>query len=134
MSPDRSRRGLQVLLVGLGCLTTVTGAAVLARGSRAVTGVTEPVPASVDSELRWFATWWTAVGPLLWRLVPRVESETRAVRYLSGVVLAGGVTRLVSVRQAGRPHPVFLGLTAVELVLPAVLVVWQRRVAAAHRR
>ena len=130
MSPDASRRGLQLLFVGLGALATTTGAAVLARGADAVTGATGPVPPSVDSELRWHAAWWTALGPVMWHLAPRIERETRAVRYLSAVVLVGGLTRLVSMRQVGRPHRTFEVLTAIELALPPLLVEWQRRVAA----
>jgi hypothetical protein len=129
---DRSRRGLQVVLVGLGALAASTGVATLARGTAIVRDAPAPDP-NVESEHRFMAAWWTALGPVLWSLAPRVEERGTAVRAVAATSFAGGVARLVAARQVGPPHPLYRALTAVELALPPVLVAWQARVRAAAR-
>ena len=52
-----------------------------------------------------------------------------AVQAVSAAVFLGGVARLVSWRVSGRPHPVLVGATALELAGIPVLVAWQKRVA-----
>jgi hypothetical protein len=58
-----------------------------------------------------------------------VERETTALGAVCGAVVLGGCARMLSWRQAGRPHPAFAAATAVEFAVPALLL-WQRRVAA----
>ena len=123
-----SRRALQAVVTGLGGLAASTGTAALLRGTSLVRGSGD-VSADVDSEHRWFAVWWTALGPLLWSITPSIERQERVVRAVAATCFAGGCARLLSARQVGPPQPLYRALTAVELVLPAVLVEWQRRVA-----
>lgn len=124
--PD-SRRALQVTLVGLGALATSTGIAALARGTAIIRDAPPPDP-NVESEHRFMAAWWTALGPVLWSLVPDVERRGRAVDAIAATTFAGGVARLVAMKQVGKPDPLYRFLTAVELALPPVLVAWQRSV------
>lgn len=118
-----SRRAFQVTLAALGCVPVATGLATLARGTSVVLDAPAPDP-NVDSEHRFFAVWWTALGPVLWSLVPHVERRERAVRAVGAATFAGGVARLVAARQVGAPHPLYRFLTKVELVLPPVLLAW----------
>jgi hypothetical protein len=75
--------------------------------------------------------YWAAYGGLLLFLVPRIAVATVTFRVALGVMFASGAARLLSAVQVGRPHPVIFGAMLVELVLPAVLWVWQAAVASA---
>ena len=127
-----SRRALQVTLAGLGAVPFATGLATLVRGTAIIPGAPPPDP-NVESEHRFFAVWWTALGPVVWSLVPDVERRSRAVRGVAGVLFAGGLVRLLAARQVGTPHPLYRALGAVELALPPVLVAWQESVRRATR-
>ena len=120
-----SRRALQVTVVGLGALATTTGVAALARGTAVVRDAPPPHP-NVESEHRYFAAWWTALGPVLWSLAPDIERHERAVRGIAAATFTGGLARLLAARQVGAPHPLYRVLTGIELALPPVLVAWQR--------
>ena len=122
-----SRRALQVGVVVLGAVASSTGVAALARGTAIVRDAPAPDP-NVDSEHRFLAAWWTALGPVLWSTVPRIEERERVVRAVAATTFVGGVARLVAARQVGAPHPLYRALTAIELALPPVLVAWQTAV------
>lgn len=120
------------MLVGLGAVPVATGVAAVARGTAIVPGAPPPDP-NVDSEHRFFAVWWTALGPVLWSLVPEVERRGRAVRAVAAVTFAGGVARLLAAKQTGAPHPLYRALTAVELTMPPALVLWHEHLRRATR-
>ena len=128
-SPDGGRRGLQIVLGTLSLVPLASGAAGVLVGPRALPGVDGPVPADLDSEYRYTHAMWFTAAPILWRAIPRIERETAAVRAVSAAVFLGGVARLVSLRASGRPHPVLVGATVLELAGIPVLLAWQKRVA-----
>lgn len=122
-----SRRALQVTLAALGAVPFATGLASLARGTAIVRDAPPPQP-NVESEHRFLAVWWTAVGPVMWSLIPEVERRERAVRGLAAALFAGGVVRVITARQVGTPHPLYRGLAALELAIPPALVAWHESV------
>jgi len=79
-------------------------------------------PASMDNELRFYSALWGAYGVLLLAAARDMARWDRAIPWLAGVFFAGGVGRMVSLLQVGPPHPFFLMLAGVELVLPLVLI------------
>ena len=122
-TPDGGRRALQIVLGTLSLIPFASGAAGVLVGPRALPGVDGPVPqADLDSEYRYVHAMWFTAAPILWRALPRIEREAAALQAVSAAVFLGGVARLVSWRASGRPHPVLVGATALELVgIPVLL-------------
>ena len=125
------------MLGAIGCVATGAGLFSVVRGTAGVpAGVpaANDVPANVDSEFRFYASWYTVLGILVLRASRRPEAETVAVRACAGGFLLAAVSRLLSWRAVGRPSPFFRALAAVEFAIPAVLVPWQRSVRASRAR
>ncbi|GAA1434270.1 hypothetical protein GCM10009616_28160 [Microlunatus lacustris] len=77
--------------------------------------------------MRFYAVWWAAQAPSLWRLS---RSPNLPRNHLDAVCLTtflGGLARLASLRQVGAPHPLFRALTVSELLLPPALMILRRR-------
>ncbi|MBA2624058.1 MAG: DUF4345 domain-containing protein [Acidimicrobiia bacterium] len=124
---DGSRRGLQVALATIGSVATGFGAAGVAMGAHGVMGGGR-VPANVDSELRFFAAWYTVLGILVLGAARRPESAAATVRACGGGFLLAACGRVLSMRAVGPPSTLFRVLTGVELAVPAVVIPWQGRV------
>lgn len=124
---NASRRGLQATLAVLGGVAVSTGLASMARGT-AIVRDDPPLHPNVESEHRFYAAAWTALGVTLWSVVPRVEQRRAALAGVGATVFAGGVARLAAIRETGPPAPVYRALTAVELALPPALLAWQAAV------
>jgi len=78
-------------------------------------------PATMDSELRFYAPFWGAYGVLLIATARDLSRLGLWVPWLALLFFAGGVGRAISWMAAGPPHPFFLLLMAIELVTPPVL-------------
>lgn len=109
-----------------GAVATGTGTAVALRGTASIPGGAPTVPSN-DSVLRFYAVWWAAQGPVMWRLARDPDLDVCALRYVCATTFGGGLARLASARTHGRPHPLFQALTIIELVLPPVLLTLRRR-------
>jgi hypothetical protein len=129
LRPDGGRRGLQIVLGTLSAIPFATGLAGVLVGPGALPGDNGPVTANVDSAYRYTHGLWFTAAPILWAALPRVERETTLLRIVSGAVFLGGLGRLVAWRSTGRPHPVLVGATALELIGIPSLMAWQHRVA-----
>lgn len=109
-------RGL-ALAMGIGC--AAIGVYHLAGGIDSVPGE-EDAGATVDSRERFYNAIFAGYG-LAWIAVAlKRPVPARQVHALNGVFLLGGIGRLVSLKQHGRPHWFQLPLTAIEVLLPAV--------------
>ncbi|WP_433273402.1 DUF4345 domain-containing protein [Actinosynnema sp. CS-041913] len=123
-------KALRVVLVLLGLFVVGTGLMDVVVGPSALPGSPTASP-TLDSHYRFFATMWLALGVVLLALVPRVETSTTALRGVCAAVFAGGLARIVSLIAVGPPHGLLVFFIGVELVLPPVLVWWQRTVSPA---
>jgi hypothetical protein len=128
MAAGTGRTGLTALLAAVGTVATVEGARGVLQGARQVPAG-GPVSANVDSEYRFYSAWYAVAGVLVLGAARRPERETRLVRACAGGFLAAAAGRALSARTLGPPHPLQRVLMALEVVLPPVLVAWQRRVA-----
>jgi Domain of unknown function (DUF4345) len=74
-----------------------------------------------DSELRFYAVFWLAYGICLIAVARDVNAKSKLVSWLLALFFMGGIGRAVSILQVGFPHPLFLVLMAIELMLPPIL-------------
>jgi hypothetical protein len=132
-SSDGGRRGLQITLGALAAIPLASGLAGALAGPGSLPGAGGTVSPEVESEYRYAHAIYAASAPLIWSAVPQVERKGALVRGVSGALFLGGAVRLLAWRRTGRPHPVVLGATALELLGPPLLVAWQHRVAGRAR-
>lgn len=102
--------GIACVLIGLGHIAV---------GPEAVPDTGTPT-ATDDSQNRFFGAIFAGYG-LAWIWAARRSPiPGDAVRWLAGIFFVGGLARLVSVAAHGWPHGFVIGLTVVELALPAL--------------
>ena len=108
---------LKYLAATTGASSIAIGAYHFALGTASVPGATD-ANATVDSRERFYSAIFAGYG-IAWIQATRI-SPIRAgdVRLLAGVMLAGGVGRLISLARNGRPHWFQDVLTAIEFALP----------------
>ena len=117
------------------CLSIVTlGPAATASSSEALfdalTGTrhasTGAWPPTMDSELRFYAPFWGAYGLVLLHIARRLPATLGWVPPTAALFFTGGVGRAISYFAVGTPHPFFVLLMIIELVLPVLFVaLWQ---------
>ncbi|MBX9931148.1 MAG: DUF4345 domain-containing protein [Methylobacterium sp.] len=84
---------------------------------------------SADSHFRYLSGLLMGIGILFWTCVPGIETKTDLFRFLTLVVVLGGLSRLLGLYLTGVPSLVMMGALGVELVLTPLLCLWQARVA-----
>jgi hypothetical protein len=129
---------LRVLTGGLGVAGVLIGAAIIVAGAGAVgasaegvfnslTGSSElspPWPATMDSELRFYAALFVGFGLLCLRAARDPARHGNDIPWLMLAFFAGGLGRALSWVSVGAPHPFFLSLMVVELALPPVILLF----------
>ncbi|CAM5605945.1 DUF4345 domain-containing protein [Streptomyces purpurascens] len=113
-------RVLRALTQLMGWACVMIGLFHVALGNAAIPGAGSAGP-TVDSWGRFMGASFTGYG-LAWLWAARQRPiPARAVRWLAGVFLLGGVGRLLSLAVHGRPQWFQIALTVIELGLPPVL-------------
>jgi hypothetical protein len=84
--------------------------------------LTPPWPPTMDNELRFYSALWGAYGIVLLATARDLNTRVWLVPWLAAVFFAGGLGRAISWAQVGAPHPLFLSLMAIELILPPIFV------------
>ena len=116
------------VLRALALIPIVAGLATVVFGTEIVRGGGDS-NASVESELRYYAVFYVAYGAYLWSLAARIAERGRELRWACAVLFCGGLARVVGVLVDGWPEADYVVLGVIELTLPWVLVLWQRRIA-----
>ena len=124
-----SRRRLQWTLGVLAVIPAASAAGEILRGPQGVLGGSPDVSPTVDSSLRYANAFKFAVGPVIWSQLRHIE-QSPAVSFAALTIAFGGLARLRSWQQRGRPHPVTVGAIALETIGVAILLAWQRNIAA----
>ena len=126
-SSGRSRRRLQWSLAALAAIPVASAGREIVLGPQGVPGGSPDVTPTVDSSLRYANAFKFAVGPVIWSQLGQVE-RSQSVTYALSSIFVGGLVRLRSWQQRGRPHSVTVAAILLELVAPPLLIAWQRRI------
>lgn len=122
-----SRRRLQWTLGVLAAIPVASATGEIVQGPQGVPGGSPDVTPTVDSSLRYANVFKFAVGPVIWSQLGRVE-RSPAVSFAIATIAVGGLARLRSWQQRGRPHPVTVAAIALEALGGPLLLIWQRSV------
>ena len=122
-----SRRRLQWTLGVAAAIPVASATGEIVRGPQGVPGGSPDVTPAVDSALRYANVFKFAVGPIIWSQLARVERSS-AVSFAILAIATGGLARLRSWQQRGRPHPVIVAAIALEVLGGPLLLIWQRSV------
>ena len=133
---------LRLLLAALGLVAVCICLSILLYGPadtansfealfNALTGLNYPVtgawPPTMDSELRFYAALWGAYGFILIAVARNLRAMLHYVPLLAATFFVSGAGRALSYFQVGPPHPFFVFLMVIELVLPIIfLMLWFR--------
>jgi hypothetical protein len=99
----------------------------IARGAQGVPGGSPEVVPTVDSSLRYANVFKLAVGPVMWSQLARVE-QSSTITFALSTIFVGGLVRVRSWQQSGRPHPITVSAIVLETVGVGILLAWKRRV------
>ncbi|AGL16200.1 hypothetical protein L083_2690 [Actinoplanes sp. N902-109] len=121
-----NRKILLILLAVLGAIPVLTGATAVV-GGLAFSPDDTNGSAYFDSEYRFLGVWWMAAGVLLWWSLRAPEQRAVVTRALLGIMVLGGVARLLGMALTGLPPVPFRVSMAVELLVIPALLGWHRR-------
>ena len=71
------------------------------------------------------------IGLGFWSAIPAIETKSGRFALLTGLVVLGGLARLLAALRLGIGTPLVMGPLVMELVVTPALCLWQRRVAGA---
>ena len=117
---------VRAVIGGLGVVALVAGARAVLLGAKELPEVSAVAP-SIDSEYRFYASWYPVIGLALLRVARDQSVDDVVVPGICGGLLIAAAARTRSLRTVGRPHRSQLALMAIEYALPALLLPWHRR-------
>ena len=85
--------------------------------------------ATLDSEDRFYAAMFFGFGAAAIWCSRDIPARRNVLGFLMSIFFLGGIARLFSLAAHGWPHPLFIALGAIELVLPPIVWWWSGLVA-----
>lgn len=125
-APDREKRFLQQAVAVAGLVPVATGIFGVLFG-HSITG--DQTSVSADSHFRYLSGLLLGIGLCFWSCIPHLEEKTTFFRFLTLVVVIGGLSRFLGLWLTGVPSLAMLGGLFMELVVTPALCFWQTRVA-----
>ncbi|HYF25737.1 MAG TPA: DUF4345 domain-containing protein [Baekduia sp.] len=122
-----SARALRRVVRLGGVVATAAGLHTMAAGAGSVPGRRAVPDRALDSELRFYGTYYAAFGLALVRLAPRAHLDSGALRAAAATVWLAGAARAGGWRRHGPPTAAQQALLAIELIAPPVVAGWQAR-------
>lgn len=127
MTYETERRALQRVVALAGLVPVLGGLWGVLFGQAGLGGGAFDV--STDSHFRYLSGLLLGIGLLFWSTIPGIETKTSLFRFLTMVVVLGGLARLLGLWLTGVPSLVMLAALGMELVVTPLLCLWQMRVA-----
>jgi len=129
MKAESEKRLLQAC-VALACLVPLmAGGSGVIESAGGIKGVRAPLPIDLDSHFRYLSGLLLGLGFAFAICIPNIERKCLLFRALGLVVVVGGLSRLLSLVEAGTPSTGHQFGLAMELVTVPLLVLWQARIA-----
>ena len=123
-----SERSVLQIVVAVACLVPLSaGAAGIALGPAMVDA--GGVPMGADSHYSYLSGLLLGIGIAFATTIPHIERRTARFRLLTGIVMVGGLGRLVSLLLRGAPDKPMLAALVMELGVTPCLALWQTRIA-----
>ncbi|PVE25291.1 DUF4345 domain-containing protein [Microvirga sp. KLBC 81] len=123
---DRERKLLQQTIAIVATIPVATGLYGVLFG-QALTG--DAVSISAESHFRFMSGLLLGIGLCFWSTLPGIEDKTNRFRFLTLLVVIGGLGRLIGLVLTGLPSFFMMGGLVLELIVTPVLCLWQTRVA-----
>lgn len=127
MTYETERRALQRVVALAGLVPVLGGLWGVLFGQAGLGGGAFDV--STDSHFRYLSGLLLGIGLLFWSTIPGIATKTSLFRFLTMVVVLGGLARLLGLWLTGVPSLVMLAALGMELVVTPLLCLWQMRVA-----
>lgn len=127
MTDETERRALQRVVALAGLVPVLGGLWGVLFGQAGLGGGAFDV--STDSHFRYLSGLLLGIGLLFWSTIPGIETKTSLFRFLTMVVVLGGLSRLLGLWLTGVPSLTMLAALGMELVVTPLLCLWQIRVA-----
>ncbi len=124
---DRERRLLQQVVAVAALVPVLSGLSGVLFGF-ALTG-DRTMSVSADSHFRYLSGLLLGIGLCFWSTIPSIEEKTTFFRFLTLVVVLGGLARLLGLWLTGVPSLTMTAALGMELVVTPALCLWQTRVA-----
>lgn len=86
------------------------------------------VAAALDSQYRYLAGVYVAVGAMILWSAADVKNRASLLRFAMLGWFLGGLARIISWMTVGQPADWQVSGIAVELIVPVVMLLWQRRI------
>ncbi len=121
-----ARRLLQAAVLLAGFVPVLAGGAGVVLGDAVLGGGGD---INLDSHFRYLSGLLLGIGLIFWALVPGIERHGTIFRVLTGVVVMGGLGRLLGMIVYGLPSVGMTAALGMELVVTPLLCLAQARVA-----
>ena len=121
------QRALRIV-VALGCLVPIgAGGAGMLLGPR-ILAAGAVSSGDLDSHFRYLSGLLLGIGLGFVSTIPRIEERGARFQLLTGIVVAGGIGRLIGVLASGPPSAAMIAALTMELAVTPGLALWQWRV------
>jgi hypothetical protein len=125
---DAERRLLQGAVVLASLVPLSMGLMSVIEGASVIRGVGAPTT-DLDSHFRYLSGLLLGIGLAYLAALPRIERSTTLFRLLGGIILVGGLARLLSLAEDGAPSEGHVFGLAMELGVVPAITLWQSRIA-----
>lgn len=122
------RRALQLAIAIGGLVPVGAGLAGVVFGPDMIPD-TPHLSNDLDSHWRYLSGLLMAIGLGFWSTIPATAQNGARFRMLAGLVVIGGIARVVSLLVAGTPAAPMMFALAMELVVTPALALWQYNIA-----